>query len=63
MSQTPTFSETYDALLGICNSAQKGLYELGRIRGNNDPQSDEELRQLVLDVKQGHTQQTPMPAT
>jgi hypothetical protein len=25
MSQTPTFSETYDALLGICNTAQKGL--------------------------------------
>jgi hypothetical protein len=59
MSQTPTFSETYDALLGICNTAQKGLYELGRIRGKNDPPSDEELRKLVLDVSKGILNKLP----
>jgi len=59
MSQSPTFSETYDALVGICNAAQKGLYELGRIRGKNDPQSEEELRQLVLEVSKGILSKLP----
>ena len=48
MSQSPTFSETYDSLLAVCAAAQQGLYELGKIRGRNDLQSDEELKQLVL---------------
>jgi len=59
MSQSPTFSETYDALLGTCNAAQKGLYELGRIRGKNDPQYEEELRQLVLDASKGILSKLP----
>jgi len=59
MSQSPTFSETYDALLGTCNAAQKGLYELGRIRGKNDPQYEEELRQLVLDASKSILSKLP----
>jgi hypothetical protein len=45
---TCTFDETHADLLVVCKIAQNGLYDLGRIRGKNDLQSAEELRQHVL---------------
>jgi hypothetical protein len=48
MSRSPTFDETYSDLIAVCKAAQRGLYDLGKIRGRNDLQSDEDLRQLVL---------------
>jgi len=44
----PTFDETYNDLVAVCKAAQRGLYDLGKIRGRNDLTSDEDLRQLVL---------------
>jgi hypothetical protein len=59
MSRAPTVDETYDSLLAVCNTAQRGLYKLGKIRGRNDLQSDEELRQLVLDVSKDLLERLP----
>jgi hypothetical protein len=45
----PTYDETYSSLAGICQACQRALYDLGKIRGRNDLQSDEELLNLVID--------------
>ena len=44
----PTFDETADSLRMVCDEAQKGLYQLGQIRGRNDLQSEKELRIFIL---------------
>jgi len=45
---SPTFDETDNDLIAVLQTAQSALYELVRIRGRNDLQSDEQLMQLVL---------------
>jgi len=44
----PTYDETYSSLLNICKVCQRALYDLGKIRGRNDLQSDEELLNFVI---------------
>lgn len=56
---SPTFDETYDDLVAVCKAAQSGLYECGRLRGRNDLQSNEELRQLVLNVSKAILDRLP----
>jgi len=34
--------------LPICEASQRALFELGKVRGRNDLQSDEELLRLVI---------------
>ena len=45
---SPTLDETDNDLMAVLQAAQSALYELVRIRGRNDLQSDEQLMQLVL---------------
>jgi len=45
---SPTFDETDNDLIAVLQTAQSALYELVRIRGRNDLQSDKQLMQLVL---------------
>jgi hypothetical protein len=44
----PTYDETYSSLAAICQACQRALFDLGKIRGRNDLQSDEELFDLVI---------------
>jgi hypothetical protein len=54
-----TFDETYNDLIAICKAAQSALYDCGRLRGRNDLQSDEELRQLVLSTSKAILNRLP----
>jgi len=44
----PTYDETYSSLIAVCKASQRALYDLGKIRGRNDLQSDKELMELVV---------------
>ena len=45
----------------VCSDAQRGLYELGRIREKSDLQSAKDLRQLVLTTSKAILTDLPCP--
>ena len=45
---TPTIDETFNDFVAINQIAIDSLHELGRVRGRNNPLTEEDLRKLVL---------------
>jgi len=56
MSRSPTFSETRDALMAVCQAAQNGLFDLGRCREAYD---DAALKRLVISSSKAILERLP----
>ena len=59
MPLSPTYDETYNDLFRLTGIIHTALYDLGKIRGRNDLQSEKDLRYLVLDVSKKIVQALP----
>jgi hypothetical protein len=57
---TATYDETYTYLMRIVEIASRGLRDLGKIQGKNALGSEEELRQLVLNVSKKVLENLPV---
>jgi len=55
----PTYDETYSSLIAVCKVSQRALYDLGKIRGRNDLQSDKELMELVINSSKAILNELP----
>jgi hypothetical protein len=45
---TPTIDETFNDLVAINKIVMVSLHELGKVRGKNNPLTEEDLKKLVL---------------
>jgi hypothetical protein len=50
---SPTIDETFNDLVAINKIVMGSLHELGRVRGRNNPLTEEDLRKLVLATSRG----------